>query len=184
MKFISAGHCEIKGPTYDPGAVSGNRSEAREAASIRNRVISELEARGVSDIVRDLDNESLSQYLKRIKPGNASFVCEFHFNASSDPKATGVEVLVSSDADRLDKLAAADFADTTAKVMGIKNRGVKSEAQSHRGRLGLMREQGVVILVEVCFISNHSDMAAFDLNFDTLCRNYALLAIKWDDIVK
>lgn len=184
MKFISAGHCNVKGPNYDPGAVGNGRIEAVETARIRNRVIDLLQGWGYKDIVRDDDDESLSQYLKRIKPGNASIVCEFHFNAASDPSATGVEVLIGNDADRLEKICAAEFAAETAKDLEIKNRGVKTEAQSHRGRLGLMREQGVVILVEVCFISNPSDMASFDNRFDLLCKTYAELLAKWDDVIK
>jgi|SRR5688572_28054726 len=183
MKFISAGHNQKPGPNYDPGAVSGNRIEAIETARIRNRVIQILEQKGIKDFARDMDGESLNQYLKRIKPGNASVVGEFHFNASSDSRATGVEVLVGADADRLDKACAKDFCDETADILGLKNRGVKSEADSHRGKLGLMREQGIVFLVEVCFISNPSDMKAYDEQFENLCQLYAALFQKWDLVV-
>lgn len=188
MKFISAGHCNVPGPNYDPGAVGvNNRKEADETVRVRNRVIEILKEKGVDDIITDLDTESLREYLHRIKPGNASFVCEFHFNASADEKSTGIEVIIGQDGDRFDKMAAADFASNTASVLGLKLRnknGVIDEGMSHRGRLGLMREQGIVILIEICFITNAGDMANYDRNFERLCQTYATLIEQYDNMIR
>lgn len=185
MKFVSAGHCALRSsPNFDPGAIGvNNRSEASETLRIRNRVVEILRARGYSDIITDLDSESLAQYLNRIKPGNASVVCEFHFNAFNK-QATGVEVLIEAEADRFDRMFAKELCDNTANILKLPNRGVKTESESRRGRLGLMREEGIIALVEVCFIDNPVDMRAFDQNFETLCISYAETLIKFDDLLK
>ncbi|HEV7782598.1 MAG TPA: N-acetylmuramoyl-L-alanine amidase [Chitinophagaceae bacterium] len=184
MKYVSAGHCNVKGNNFDPGAPGVNaRWEANETVKLRDQVIANLKANGYTDIVQDLNSENRNQYFSRIKTGDGSTVVEFHLNAGT-PSATGTEALVGVDADRLDKAMAADFASITASILNIKNRGVKSEADTRHKRLGLMRETGIVCLVEVCFISNASDMAAYDKNFELLCQSYANIIIKYDNIIR
>jgi N-acetylmuramoyl-L-alanine amidase len=184
MKFISAGHCATKGPNYDPGAQGNKRGEAIETLRVRNRVIQLIKERGYTDIIQDADGESLREYLLRIKPGNASVVVEFHFNAFNG-KATGVECVIGEDGDRLDRALATDLTNVTACILGLPKRsgGVITESQTHRGRLGLMRETGIVVLVEVCFIDNPDDMAKYDANFETLCSAYADIIIKYDNLI-
>lgn len=186
MKFVSAGHCTKSGPNYDPGASGVNgRKEANETLKMRNAVIGRLKTMGYTDIVQDADGESLGEYLRRIKTGNGSVVCEFHFNAFNG-LATGVEVLVQQDADKMDKACAKELALVSANIMGLPLRrgGVVSEAESHRGRLGLMREQGIVVLVEICFIDNAGDMAAYDRSFDQLASAYASIIAKYDSLIQ
>lgn len=184
MKFLSAGHCNVKGVHYDPGAPGvNNRWEANETVRLRDKVIEIIRERGYTDLVQDINSESRQEYFKRIKTGDGSVVVEFHFNAGV-PTATGTEVLIGVDADRLDKAMAAEFASATSLTLRVNNRGVKSEADTRHKRLGLMRETGIVCLVEVCFISNESDMAKYDTNFETLCRMYADIIIKYDDLIK
>lgn len=183
MKFISAGHCITHGPNFDPGAPGvNNRWEANETVKVRNRVIEIIRSKGYKDILQDADTESLQQYLNRIQTGNGSMVAEFHFNAGP-AAATGTETLIEIDADHIDKACAKEFTDTTARILGVKNRGVKTEADTRHKRLALMKEQGIVVLIEICFISNAKDMAAFDLNFEKLCQAYADLLIKYDNFI-
>jgi hypothetical protein len=59
-------------------------------------------------------------------------------------KATGTTSLIGHDADRLDKAFGKELVYTTSSVLGIKT-VVISERDSHRGSLGLMREQGIVV---------------------------------------
>lgn len=185
MKFISAGHCNYPGKNYDPGAIGyGGRKEADMTVKIRDKTLAYLEQKGYNDFKSDLNDESLSLYLKRIQPGNASVVCEFHLDAATSPNATGCTVLIGEDANKLDKDAATEIAITTSQILGIKNRGVISERDSHRGRLGLMREDGIVFLVEVCFITNKNDLESLDKHIEELCSKYADLIIKYDDLVK
>jgi N-acetylmuramoyl-L-alanine amidase len=185
-KFISAGHCNVQGPNYDPGA-SGvhGRTEANETVKMRNAVVGRLTSKGATDVITDLDNESLKQYLQRIKTGTGSFVMEFHFNAFNG-QATGVEVVVQEDADKMDIACAREIADFTAQATGLPLRsgGVIKESQTARKRLGLMREAGIVVLVELCFIDNESDMARYDRAFDTLADFYAIIALKYDKLIQ
>lgn len=175
--FISAGH-HLK----DSGAPGVNgRKEADEAIKFRNAVVKYLEPTGVK-IITDNDTETLPQYLNRIQSGNGSVVIEFHFDAF-DGIASGTTALVGDDSDRLDKLFAKEIVDTTSKVLNIPNRGVKSESQSHRGRLGLMREQGIVCLLEVCFIDNKNDMDSFDKNFYTLASELSKIIEKFEKLI-
>lgn len=184
MKFISAGHCTTPGPNFDPGAPGVNkRWEANEMVKLRDRVIQILLLKGFRDIAHDTNSESLQQYLNRIQPGNASMVIEFHLNAGI-PEAHGTEVLVEVDADKNDIACATDFCNATSGILGIKNRGVKSEATTRHRRLALMKETGIVVLVEVCFITNKVDMAKYDANFEKLCQAYADLIIKYDNLIK
>jgi N-acetylmuramoyl-L-alanine amidase len=187
MKFISAGHCTVAGPNQDPGAIGVNgRWEARETLKIRNRVIEIIKARGHKDVIQDLDGESLQQYLNRAKTGNGSTVCEFHFNAAG-PQATGVETLVEVDADKMDIAMARELSAATSVILGIPmrgDRGVKTEADTRHKRLALMKEQGIIALVEVCFITNPNDMIKFDMHFETLCQAYATILIKYDALIQ
>lgn len=186
MKFISAGHCAKPGPTHDPGAPGVNgRWEANETVKIRNRVIEIIKSRGITDIIQDADGESLSQYLRRIRTGDGSMVCEFHFNAGK-PEATGVETLIEIDGDKLDIACAREFSAVTSSILGIPmrgNRGVKTEADTRHKRLALMKEDGIIVLVEVAFITNPNDMNAFDANFESLCQAYADIIIKYDAMI-
>lgn len=184
MKFISAGHCNVRGPNYDPGAPGvDKRWEANEAVKLRNRVIELIKCKGHKDIISDLDDERLSKYLDRIKTGTGSIVCEFHFNAFNG-KATGVEMLVQEDADKMDLACAKELLDTTVSLTGLVSRGVKKESQSQHKRLALMRESGIVVLVEVCFIDNPNDMKAYDKAFEQLCQGYADILIKYDNLIQ
>lgn len=183
MIFISAGHCNTPGPNYDPGAIGvDGRKEADETVKMRDQVIYYLRKRGAS-FIQDQSGESLKQYLKRINTGTGSVVCEFHFNAANG-KASGVEVLVQSDSDKMDKACAKEICHISASYMNIPNRGVKSEADSHHGRLALMREQGIVVLIELCFIDNEIDMKSYDLLFNNLASEYADILIKYDELLK
>jgi N-acetylmuramoyl-L-alanine amidase len=178
MVFVSAGH-HIK----DSGAIGvDGRKEADEAIKMRNAVVKYCLDRGLK-VITDNDNETLSQYLMRIKTGNGSVVLEIHFDAFNK-LASGTTALVGDDADRLDKLFGKEMVDFTSNTLGIKNRGVISEAKSHRGKLGLMREQGIVCLIEVCFIDNFSDMTNYDKNFFSLASGYAAIIEKFEKLIE
>jgi N-acetylmuramoyl-L-alanine amidase len=181
MIYISAGH-NPKGIKTDSGAVGNGYTEANLAVEFRNLVISNLKAKN-APYVSDNDDERLAQYLERIKTGNASVVLEFHFDASDKPSATGCTSLVSMDADRLDNAFAKELVEATSFRLGIKNRGLINEAQSHRGRLGLMRENGIVCLLELCFISNKSDIEAYQENKVALAKDIADIIIKYENLV-
>ena len=181
MIFISAGH-NPNGIKVDNGAVANGYTEANLAINFRELVEIEL-SKLKMQFVTDRDDERLAQYLERIKTGNASVVLEFHFDAAANPKATGATSIIGVDADRLDIAFAREIVNCTSTILGIKNRGVISEAQSHRGRLGLMRENGIVSLLELCFITNKLDLERYFKNKFVLAREIAKIIARYEAMV-
>lgn len=181
MIFISAGH-NPKGIKVDPGAIGNGFHEADLAVDFRNLVVAFLLAKKI-DVITDKDDERLGTYLERIKTGNGSVVLEFHFDAAASSSATGTTVLIGNDADRLDKAFAKELVEANASILGIKNRGVKTEADSHRGSLGLMREQGTVALLEICFISNPDDLQKYQQNKMTLALKIAEIVERYEKLI-
>lgn len=179
--FVSAGH-NPQGIKVDPGAIANGYHEADLAVEFRNLVVENLKSKKVK-VITDLDNERLGEYLKRIETGSGSVVLEFHFDAAASVKATGTTSLIGSDADRLDKAFAKELVEATAATLGIKNRGVLSEADSHRGSLGLMREQGIVSLLEICFITNLDDLKAYHSNKKVLAGQIANIIERYENMV-
>jgi len=174
ISYSSAGH-----HLNDSGAIGVNgRKENVETMLFRDMVNSQLRILEKT-VVQDNDNESLGQYLGRINPTDNDVVIEPHFNAFNG-KATGVEVLVADNANSRSKAMAKELVDGYAAIMGIANRGVKTESQSARGRLGLMRKKGAVALVEICFIDNPNDMKAYDSNRVNLACFTAQVIAKYD----
>jgi N-acetylmuramoyl-L-alanine amidase len=189
MIWISAGHCftgKIKsGPNrnYDPGAVnSKGLTEGQLTIEFRDLVCKELDK--LNAIYKtDFDQETLSQYLKRLTSKSSDLIIEYHFDASSNSSATGTTGLIEGEADRLDRLFAAELTNATALTLAIKNRGVISETESHRGRLGLMREEGLICLVELCFLSNDEDLRKYHENKLILAKEHARIIKKYEDLI-
>lgn len=182
MIFLSAGH-HLK----DPGAVSNGVQENLLTIELREMVVRELQKLGKKidvDFKIDDDKETLSQYLSRIKTGSGSVVFEIHFDASSSSQATGTTMLIPARQWTKEFIVEKEFGrevvDICSTVLGIKNRGVIDETQSHRGKLGLMREEGINGLLEVCFVTNKDDLQKYNQNKQTLAKVLASLLIKYD----
>lgn len=180
MIFVSAGH-----HNKDAGAVHNGHKEADWAKKIRNAVCKHLVDIEAQFIV-DYDTETLSQYLHRIQTGSGSVVLEFHLDAATNKAARGTTALVANYASYNSQEFARELANITACILGTQNRGVKPEAYSAVGKLGLMREAGIVCLLEVGFITNEADMKALQepALFNALCLMYAKILKKYDDLIK
>lgn len=160
MIYNSAGH-----HNKDSGAVGTYEGKPIQENKImmefRDGISARLTERGYK-FITDNDNETLSQYLGRIKPGSGSVLCEGHLNAASSSKATGIEVIIPDNFDKYDKALASMIATGLHKITGLALRnggtGVITEADSHRGKLGFLRKPGTNVLIEYGFISNPSDM--------------------------
>jgi N-acetylmuramoyl-L-alanine amidase len=181
MIYISAGH-NPKGLRPDPGAIGNGFHEADLTVEFRNLVVAILRGKKI-EVITDKDDERLGTYLERIKTGNGSVVLEFHFHAAASATATGTTALIGNDADRLDKAFAKELVDANASILGIKNRGVKTEADSHRGSLGLMREQGTVALLELCFISNSEDLRKYQQNKNASASKIAEIVERYEKLI-
>jgi N-acetylmuramoyl-L-alanine amidase len=181
MIFASAGHNTL-GVKKDPGAVANGYKEADKTVEFRDLVVSKCRKMGFK-VITDFDDETLGQYLTRIKTGSGSVVIEFHFDGASTPTATGTTGLIEAEADRLDRMFAKELTDATALILGIKNRGVLTEKSSHRGSLGLMREEGIICLLELCFLTNLNDMKSYEKNKFILAEEIASIIIKYEKLI-
>jgi N-acetylmuramoyl-L-alanine amidase len=183
--YLSAGHSTVK--NRDRGAEGNGFIEGVEAAKIRQRVAQILKSKHNVTAVVDVDDSILSQTLAffRNKTTNKCIVVDIHFNAAS-PKATGTETLVGSNPTQFELDLAFCLSDIAHRRLNIPKRGnfkgrqgVKSEAESHHGRLGWMRLTGENVLIELCFISNKSDMDAYQREFENYCSDLASVLYKF-----
>lgn len=181
MIYLSAGH-HFKAPKADPGAVGSGYKEADLTRELRGLVAAYLTRLGASYIL-DKDSENLDDYLKRIKPGSGSVVCELHFNASANARSTGGEVIHKDGADANARALAGSIALHISETLGIKNRGAKPETVSPHKRLAVLHTvAGISVLPEICFITNAKDIASYQLNKDFLAERIALALKAADDL--
>jgi N-acetylmuramoyl-L-alanine amidase len=173
MSFPSAGH-----HNSDPGAVANGFTEMKEMDRFRNKLIKRLELRG-HKYITDENWENNSQYQSRIKPVKGDVLLDMHLDAGG-PTATGCGVFIHNNASLETKQAAQELVDSCSQAMGIKNRGVKTESQTARGKIGILSKGGITVLIEFCFITNIVDMKAFHDNEDCLVEIVENWLIKWD----
>lgn len=152
MIYLSAGHSNS-----DPGAVAFGRKEADIAVEFRNIVSFYLREMGISHEVdaKGTVNVPLAQTLKRTKAINGTEL-EFHCNAAANPQATGCETLQQSKNEALGAL----ICKALSGALKIRNRGAKPEASGQHARLGFVQAGGII--VELFFITNPNDLAAYD----------------------
>ncbi len=151
--LISAGHND-----EDPGATGNGYKEATLAVKMRDRVADVLRARGLTVLEDGADGENERLNLAIALARKADIAVEIHFNAGP-PAATGIEALAKP---KLRQLSAA-LCGAISKVTGLKVRGPdggwKPDNSGQHHRLGFCEAGGIVL--EVCFISNVSDMKAY-----------------------
>lgn len=166
MIYLSAGHS-----TVDPGAVAFERKEADIAVEVRNMVSFYLSQAKIPHALdgKGTDNLPLSSTVKQI--GRNRPALEFHCNAGP-PKATGVESLQGSKDTELGK----KICEAIATVLGIRNRGAKPEDSGAHHRLAFVQAGGII--VELFFISNASDLAAYDAKKWLLAKAVANVLIQ------
>lgn len=178
--FYSSGH-HLRGANgEDPGAVANGFKENELVQEFEGFVLPEIRKFG-NTVFTDTPTETLSQYLNRIKPGTSSVVCETHFNAFNG-RATGVEVIVPNNPTQDERNLASEICQQFSLIMGIPNRGVRTEGQTARGRLALMREEGMNVLIEICFIDNPDDMRRYQATKRQLAIKLADILVKYDNL--
>lgn len=183
MIFISAGHHD-----KDPGAIANGYRESDLTKKLRDIIVSVLRVRGLqqgTDYITDNDNESLQQYLSRIKTGDGSVVFEIHFD-SGGTDATGCTMIVPkrtlTKEFEIETKFGLEIVNGCSGIMAIKNRGVKEESETHVKKLAIMRENGINGLLEVCFISNKNDLEKYFVKQNEIANHIANTLIKYDAI--
>lgn len=171
MIFALAGHTP-KGLNQDPGAVGNGYREADLTMEFRDMLADRLRARALS-VFEDDDTHRLSTVLGLIKSKETDIVCDIHFNAAGS-SVSGVEVIVPDRSTDEERKMADEICKAFSSIMKINNRGVKSEKNTARKTIAVMRPAGINILIEICFISSVTDVRAYMANkerlADALCN--------------
>jgi len=168
LVLISAGHTNVNG--QDRGAAGNGFVEGNEAVIIRDALASALRRSGMNVIEDGADG--ISEPLRKaiVLARKADTALEIHFNAGP-ASATGIEVLAKPNKKALaQKLAAAIHAATGIKLRGGDG-GWKADSSGQHHRLAFCEAGGLI--VEVCFISNASDMSLYKQNFDEMIERLA-----------
>ncbi|MCK6611544.1 MAG: N-acetylmuramoyl-L-alanine amidase [Bacteroidia bacterium] len=172
MIYLIAGH-NPKGPNPDPGAVANGYKEADLTVELRDMIARQLNLLNYPIWIDD-DTKRLPEVLKEIDSSETCIVCDLHFN-SGPPKASGVEVFVPTRSTHKERVLASAICSRISGITMLPSRGVRSEDQSARGRIGILHEPGTNLLIEVCFISNKDDMAKYQKSKKEIAIELALL---------
>ncbi len=176
--FISAGHTNVQGK--DRGASGNGYIEGVETVRVRDKIVKEYRNLG-GDVTIDNNSNALIHTINYFKNmvNQDCILFDIHFN-SAGPTITGVETFIPSINSNFEKKLAKSISNTTSETLNIPLRGnydglkgVRTESESHHGKLGWMRLSGENVLWEICFISNKNDMKKYEDNIDILCRNIA-----------
>jgi len=169
---ITAGHSNS-----DPGAVNGKIKEADLVTNFRNAVSFYLREAGIQVINDGIgsQNDPLSSAIKLIK--GSSVAVEFHMNAATSKQANGVETIALPK----DKKLAQDLSAAVATALGSRLRGNDGwidQSQSARGSLGYINAGGLI--VELGFISNEAELAAYQARYWIAAKAVAKVLIEYE----
>lgn len=180
MIYLMAGHTP-KGLNQDPGAVGvGGKREADLTMELRD-LTADILRRNNLQVWEDDDTHRLADVLKFVKSKEQDIVLDIHFNAGP-AAATGVEVIVPDRSTNEEREMAREICVAFSDKMRIRNRGVKSEKDTARHTLAVMRPAGINILIEVCFISNPNDMLYYEAQKIELAYELAVIIEKYERI--
>ena len=159
---LDAGHGKdnAKPGTFDTGATSGKLTEADLTWQLIESGVfvakSEYEGKIRIVLTRDSVNDSApvaGRDDEAVHEG-AQYLLSIHLN-DANGTATGTETLYR---DGADKMLAEAVQSAAVAAFGLRNRGVKNESESARGRLAIFGGDLATALCEVCFIDNLNDM--------------------------
>ncbi|WP_180025331.1 N-acetylmuramoyl-L-alanine amidase [Acinetobacter sp. YH16049] len=173
---ITAGHSNS-----DPGAVNGKIKEAELVTNFRNAVSFYLREEGIQ-VKNDgtgSQNDPLSSAIKLIK--GSSVAVEFHMNAAASKQANGVETIALPK----DKQLAQDLSMAVATALGSRLRGDNGwidQSKSARGSLGYINAGGLI--VELGFISNEVELAAYQARYWIAAKAVAKVLIEYEKWLK
>ncbi len=188
--YIDAGH----GGT-NPGATCGKRKESEDVFALAQTAADRLSA--VPDVAvklsrtADTDPE-LDARTKEANAWGADYFISIHRNAFKPNGASGIEAWIYSKAavngDAYGK--AKRIVDALCAVTGLKNRGVKLGAPKYRDYAVNRDSKMTSCLLEVGFVDNDNDNAAFDAHLldmadavaEALCANIGVKYVKTGDV--
>ena len=179
----------------NPGATYGKRKESEDVFALAQAVADRLSAvPGVAvKLSRTADTDpELDARTKEANAWGADYFISIHRNAFLPNGASGIEAWIYSKAaingDAYRK--AQRIVDALCAVTGLKNRGVKLGAPKYSDYAVNRNTKMTSCLVEVGFVDNDKDNAAFDRTFDAmadaiaeaLCANTGLKYVRKGDV--
>lgn len=182
MIYLCAGHSSKHGQDYDPGAVANGHKEADLAVELREMIANQLKAAGAV-FKTDQDDWNLNETIVGAKTTEKDVVFDIHFNAAT-PAATGAEIFIPTENTEAEKTFAKNLLDEYCRLTKYAKRGVKTEAQCRHKRLGIMRPGGMNFLIEICFITNKTDMRIYQTYKPQIAALIAQHLINADNLFK
>lgn len=154
----------------DVGAINGRRYEKDDDLRLTLAVRDKLEKMGIKTVLtREDDSDVTLKDRCKIanKNGCTLFVC-IHRNSAESEAAQGVEAWIARSPKGGEKALAEDLLKSICSVTGQQNRGVKKGYRDATSRDFYINAdtQMPSLLLEVGFITNAEDNAAFDEKFD------------------
>lgn len=160
----------------DPGAKAiDGQTEAELNLKVANKVVPMLKAKGYEVIMTRSRDEyiGLSNRAEIANDKNAEVFLSIHFNAFSNEKAHGIEVLYASEEETPNKttnqtLLAQEVLDALIDETGSYNRGLKNTP-----KIAVLRKTNMsAALVELGFLTNPEDLEAINSSgyLDKLAR--------------
>ena len=171
--IISAGH-----GGNDPGAVANGYTERDLAIEFRELLVKELLLLGVNPLIDDNKN-ALKQtlaWLKGVLKSDKTVCIDIHWNAAI-PKARGTEIIIPDKPSLFESSFAKEILDVFVSN-GFTSRGVKTESQTARKRLGWMRPLAENILIEMAFLTNTLDLELYKMVKYKLSKELAVVIKK------
>lgn len=168
--WLSAGH-----GGSDPGAAGSGFIESDLAIELRDLVRGRLpDGVNVWTDPNAWATATTAPYIQGASKAG-DIVCDIHFNAYNGA-AQGVEVIVPDSPTAYEIKLAEKIAKGIAEAIQSPlrgTRGVKTESETARKRLAMMRPPGENVLIEVCFIDNKAEMARYQSNKLTVAKAIA-----------
>ena len=176
MKKVAliAGH---RGP--GTGAKGNGLDEGAETIILRDLIEDYLLRYNVVPIV-DQEKQDLKGVVAQLKKtlSKEDMCIDIHFNASSNTSATGVEVLIPCKNTPDEMIFAKKLLTVVCDTLVLKSRGVKTEGSGQHSSLAMLSGFDCCnILLEVCFVSNESDVESYFANRSALAENIAKLIL-------
>lgn len=159
--FISSGHSNISGTDRGATGIDGI-VEGDLVVELKDLIVKELQLLNqivFTDHNSYVTNDTVKIINKLLKPHDVAI--DLHFNAFAVESAKGTEVLVPFKASKFELDLAKCLCDQISACLNTKNRGIKTEANSARKHLIFMTPNCENILIEVCFITNKTDLIMY-----------------------
>ena len=166
--ILIAGH-------HGPGTgANGFLDEGAENIRVRDDLHKKLIELRVSDenIITDKGRDNvvlrdIVSWLRNDVIREDDICIDIHFNAAT-ATATGIETFVPNHPTANELNLAREVNNAMVAALGLRDRGVKWERESHVGTLAMLSFNCTTILLEICFVTNENDVRAYRENYDRL----------------